>query len=451
MKITREETLPTEVILNIELEPDDLEPYLDRAYRRVVNKIRVPGFRQGKAPRAIVESLVGREHLLHEALNFLVPESVDQAVKQESIEPYMQPAVDVTELDPLSIKATVPLEPQVDLGNYQDLRIQPEPVNVTGEQVDEVVEHLRRDSAPWAPVDRPVQFDDLLTIDVEGTIDGRSVASDKGVEYVPSLESKSPLPGFSVHLEGAKEGETRSFSLKVPEDYSDVSMAGKECHFQVQVHGIKQKALPELDDEFAKGVGEGYESLEALKSSVLENLTRAAEREATQKLYAEALQQIVEGAGVDLPNLMVEREVDRLLREQAQSLQARRMTMDAYLQQLDKSAEELREELRPTTRERLVRSLVIRKLARDQGVEVTEEEVDREIEDMIANSDVKDQSLRRAMSSQSIRSSVESSILARKTLEQLAEIVQQERSAPEASAKAEEDSESDQGGTESGN
>ena len=136
MKVTREETLPTEVILNIVLEPDDIEPHLDWAYRRLVNKVRIPGFRMGKAPRAILENVVGREHLLHEALERVVSGSVDEAVKQESLKPYIQPDVDVTSLEPLSIKATVPLEPLVALGDYQSLRIDREPVSVGDKQVD---------------------------------------------------------------------------------------------------------------------------------------------------------------------------------------------------------------------------------------------------------------------------------------------------------------------------
>ena len=451
MKITREETLPTEITLNIELEPDDLEPYLDRAYRRVVKKVNVPGFRKGKAPRPIVESLIGREQLLHEALDFLVPESVDQAVRQEEIEPYVQPDVDVTNMDPLSIKATVPLEPQIVLSDYLSLRIDAEPVTVADDRVDEVLERLRDDSGPWEPVDRPAQFNDLLTLDVEGTVEGRTVASDTGIDYIPSMENMLPLPGFSAHIEGAKRDESKSFSLMVPDDYSDNSIASKECLFQIHVHEIKEKVLPDLDDEFAKGVGEGYENLQTLKESVLQNLIMAAQRASDQELHDKALQQVIEGTVVELPDLVVDRDVDNLMHDQARALEARRVDMDTYLQQVGKSEEELRLELRPVSRERLIRSLVLKKLAQDQGIEATVQETDAEVKNMFAGSNVKDKAVRRAMSSQGVRASIESSIVARKTLERLGQIVQGKEHVSKDSVAGEQAEPLNQGGTESVN
>ncbi len=434
MKVTREVTLPTEVILNIVLEPDDIEPHLDWAYRRLVNKVRIPGFRMGKAPRAILESVVGREHLLHEALERVVSGSVDEAVKQESLEPYIQPDVDVTSLEPLSIKATVPLEPLVTLGDYQSLRIDREPVSVGDEQVDDVLERLRSESAPWEPVDRPVQFDDQVTIDALGTVDGRTVVDDKGIEYVPSMENKLPLPGFSVYLEGAKKGESKTFTLTLAEDYSDSTLAGKECRFEVNIHEIKQKLLPELDDEFAKGVGEGFDSLQALKESVLENLTKTAEREADQELYEKAMQQVIDDATVEFPRMLVDRELEHMWLDREKALQSRRINMETYLQQVGKSEEELKEEMRPGTQERLVRSLALKKLAEDQNIEVTSEEVDKEIEGILSSSNTTDESVRQAVSSESFRNQIESTLLTRRTLERLAQIVQGDGAARKDSA-----------------
>jgi trigger factor len=432
LKIAREEALPKEIILNIELEAEDVEPYLERAYRSVVNRIRVPGFRLGKAPRSIVESLVGREHLLHEALGRIVTESVDKAVDQESIEAYIPPEVDVTSLEPLSIKATVPLEPQVSLGDYQSLRIERETTDITDQHVDDVLVNLRRESAPWEPVDRAVRFDDQVIIDVEGTVDGRSATSEKGIEFVPTLENKLPLPGFSVYLEGAKKGESKEFTLKVPEDYADSTLAEKECRFQVEVHEIKHRVLADLDDEFAKGVGQGFENLEALKDSIRESLTKAAESETEQKLYEESLKQVLDDATVEMSDVLVEREVERLWEDRSEVMKSRKMDMDTYLQQIGKSEEELKDEMRPGARERLIRSLVIGKLAREEGVEVDAEEVNQEIEQMMSLSGSADKAaVKRAISSESVRGSVESNIKARKAVARLAEIVQGKEEATE--------------------
>jgi trigger factor len=448
LKVTREATLPTEITLNIELEPEELEPYLDRAYRRVVNKVRVPGFRQGKAPRAVVEGMVGREHLLHEALDFMVPESVDKAVKQENIQPFVQPDIDILKLDPIQIKATVPLEPKVDLGGYQELRLEAEKIEVTEDKVTEVLERLSNDLAPWEPVEGPVQFEDLVTLNMDAKSELRTIANQKAVEFIPSLQNQLPLPGFSVQLEGAKKGETRTFTLKAPEDFGDKSVAGKDVEFKVTVHEIKRKNLPALDDDFAKGAGQGYESLEALKNSVRESLTRAAQREANRALYDKALKKVIEGATIEMPEMIVHREVDHMIREQAQALRSRRMDMETYLQQVGKTQEDLHKELEPQAKERTVRSLVLNKMAEDFKIEVSEEEVSQEIQETISSLETRDTNMGRLMTSPSMRASVESSIRVRKTLERLAEVVQGKAGAQDAVETAAKPA-SEEGGTQS--
>ncbi len=450
MKITRGETRPREVVLDIELEPDDVEPYLDRAYRHLVTRVRVPGFRPGKAPRAIVESLLGREHLLHEALETLVNDSVDKAVQQEQIEPYLQPDVDITEMDPVSIKAVIALEPQIKLGDYRSLRFQQEPAEVGEEQLQQVMDRLREEHAVWEPVDRPVQFDDLITIDAEGTIEGKPFVNNTGVQYIPSMENHVPLPGFSVGLEGAKKGESQTFTVKVPDDYSDASIAGKECHFRVEVHDVKRKILPDLDDEFAKGVGQGYEDLQSLKDFVLEDITRGAEQQALDELYERALQPLVESSTIEYPEMMLDREVDHLWQDQVRTLQIRRMDVDTYLQQLGKSEEEVRQELRPDATKRLDRMLVIRQLSQEEDITVDTDEVDQNILEMRAASSQDDTSeeLERFYSSESLRSSVESSIRTRKTLERLGQIVQGEAVEPAIGPEELENQQEESGGTE---
>ena len=435
MKITREETLVTEVILSIECDSDDVEPYLDWAYRRLVNKVRIPGFRMGKAPRSILEQTVGREHLLHEALERAVNGLVDKAVEQESLEPYVLPMVDVTGFDPLSLKATVPLEPIVSLGDYRSLRIDRRPINVGEEQVNEVLERLRVEAAPWEPVDRPVQFQDQITIDVMGTVDGRTVVDNKGIDYIPSMENKLPLPGFSVMIEGAKKGDSKTFNLPVPSENEDSEISGKECRFQVVISEVKQKVLPDLDNEFAKGVGEGYDNLEALKESVLENLTSTAEREVDQELYDEALDQVTQGAEVEFAEVLVDRQLDHIWHERSQAMQAQRMDMDTYLQQIGKSEEEVKEEMRPGTRERLVRSLILEKLTEEENIVVTPEDVDKQIEEIVTASGTSDESVRQTVSSEGFRHSVESTLNTRKTLERLAQIVQRHETEDEPSSE----------------
>ena len=424
MKVTMEETSPREVKLNIELESADVEPYLDKAYKRVVNKIQIPGFRPGKAPRWRVEQVAGREALVRESLDSIAQESLEKAIKQENLEAFGEPEVELVEIDPLSFKAVVSLEPVVDLGAFRSLRLEPEPFEVTEEQVDSVLERMQYDAAPWEPVDRPVKFGDLLNIDLDGTVEGNKVADEKGVDFIPRQDNPLPFPGFSVYLEGMNKEESKEFTLDVPEDYSDNSIAGKECRFKVKVLETKEKVLSELDDEFAKGVGTGYESLEALRTGVLTDLTERAQSLTQRAFQEKSLEEVIKGAAVEVSELTTNKEIDHLLEEQEQALQARRMDMDTYLQNAGKTREELREELRPTAEERLTRFLVIRRLAREEAIEVSSDEIDGEVESLTSGASESGDSLRQALSSERARSSIGSSILTRKVLERLAQIVE---------------------------
>ena len=426
MKITREETSPRQVLLNIELEPTDVDPYLDRSYKKVVNRVQIPGFRRGKAPRYIVENHVGREALVRESLDVIIREALERGINDEALESFGEPDVELVEIDPLSFKAVVPLEPIVDLGDFRSLRLQPEPVEVTDEQVDSVLQRMRYDAAPWEPVDRPVKFGDLVALNVDGFIEGKKVADDRGVDFIPSQDNPFPFPGFSIYLEGTQKGESKEFTLQVPENYQDSTISGKECRFNVQVLEIKEKNLPELDDEFAKGVGEGYADQDALKASILKDLTEQMERAAQRSFENSSLEEIIKGATVEVPDLTTNREIDHLLEERLQAQQGRQMDMDAYLRNVGKTRDEVRDEVRATAQERLTRFLVLRKLAQGEGIEVLPEDIDAEVDKIASNSTESGESLRQALSSESARSSLSNAILTRKVLERLAQIVRGE-------------------------
>ena len=423
MKITREETSPLEVVLNVELESDDVEPYLARSYKQVVNRLQIPGFRRGKAPRVLVENYMGREAMVRESLDLIVRESLDKAIEEEKLEIFGEPDVDVAEIDPVSFKAVLSLEPIVDLGDFRNLRLEPEPVEVTEEQVDAALEEIRYDAAPWEPSDGPVKFGNLITLDVDGTIDGKKVADDRGVEFMPSLDNPRPFPGFSVYLEGMKKEESKEFTLEVPEDYPDTAIASKQCRFSVRVLEIKEKLLAELDDEFAKGVGEGYDGLEALRASIRQNLTEHAERAAQRAFQERSLEEVIKGASVEVSELTTNREIDHILEERLRATQGRQVDMDTYLKDVGKSREELREELRPAAKGRLTHFLTVRKLSQQEGIEISPEEIDAEVERLTSGSSESMQSLRQALSSESSRVSIRNAILTRKVLECVGQIV----------------------------
>ena len=426
MNITKESDSPTEVVLKVELEPEDEEPFISRSYRRIVSRINIPGFRRGKAPRSIVESHLGRTALVQEALEFMVPETLDQILKQENLQAFMEPDLEVLEIEPVSFKAVVTLEPVVELGDLRSIKVEREPVEVTAEQVDEVIEQLQYESAPWEPADRPVQFGDLLSLDVTGTIGGEEVIRDENIDFIPQLDNPLPIPGFSVYLEGMAEGQEKEFTLTVPEDHSQDQFAGRECHLKVALLSIKAKTLPELDDEFAKGIRDGYESMEALTDYVRQQLTEAAENAAARRLEQEGLEELLKISTIQASDLIYQREADRLYEEQERAVQERRMDMDTYLSHVGKSTEEWRKELEPQAERQLNNYLVVRKLAQDQGIEIEPDEVQAEIASMLQDAGDAQEQMQRILGSSNAQESIRSNLLNRKVMGRLAEIIQGE-------------------------
>jgi len=250
-----------------------------------------------------------------------------------------------------------------------------------------------------------------------------------------------------VMLEGSKKGDDKTFTLQVPDDFGNEEYDGKECRFHVVISEVKRRALPDLDDEFAKGIGPGFDTLEALGESVMENLVSTAEREADQELYDKAMEQVIEGSTVEFADVLLERQLDHMWHERTQALQAQRMDMDDYLNQIGKTEEEIREEMKPDTREGMVRSFVLRKLAEEEGIEVSDEELDEAIDQLVVDSGgAGDPSVREAVSSEEFRNSIASNMKTKKTLERLALIVQGKEEEKESPAEAKTTTDEEQGG-----
>ncbi len=424
MKVTKESVTSIEVTLNVEMDSADEDPFLDRSYRRTVGRLQIPGFRKGKAPRSIVESYVGRTALVQEALDFMIPETLDQALKDEDLQAFAEPQVEVLEIEPVSFKAVVPLEPVVDLGDYQNIRIDKTPVEITDEQVNDVIERLRRESAPWETADRGVEWGDLLNLNVKGSVDDEEVVNDQGVDYIPQEDNVLPFPGFAAYLEEMTEGQEKDFTLTIPEDYPRPQFAGKECNFHVDVLSVKVKNLAELDDEFAKGVGEGFETFDALLEHVRGRLTEESEYEATREIEMKSVAELVSIASVQASDALYQRELEMMQQERQRMLQGQRLDMDTYLKYIGKTEEEFLEELRPTANERLTRYLVMRKLSQEAAIEVSDEEVQEEIEGALADAGENAQQMQRTLSTDSAKENIRSSILNRKVLQHLVEIAQ---------------------------
>ena len=424
MNVTRESENPTEVTLSILMDSEDEEPFLNRSYRRLAGRVRIPGFRPGKAPRSVVESHLGRATLVQEALEFMIPESLDQVLREHEIRAFTEPQLEVLDLEPVSFKAVVPLEPTVDLGDFHSIRLQPAEVEIGDEDVTRVLESLQYESAPWEPADRPVIFGDLVTVNVRGTIAGEDVINDEGVDYIPQMDNNLPVPGFSVYIEGMTEGQEKEFTLPLPEDSIPEGSAASECHFHVEVISVKEKQLPELDDEFAKGVREGFDNMEALSEHIRQRLAEDAETTALRELERNSLEEVKKIATIQASELIYQREMESIREDHERTLRNQRLDMDTYLRFIGQTEQEWEEQLRPQAEDRLTTFLVLRKLAEQEEVEVEPSDVDEEIDRLMENSaEETAEGLRRMLSTEDSRESIRSSLLNRKVMARLVEIV----------------------------
>ncbi len=435
MKVSTERIPESQVVLEIEVKPERLERSLERAYRRLAQKTEVPGFRKGKTPRHMLERYLGRDAVMQEALGLLIPEVYNQAIEEEDIDAIDYPSIEVVQQEPLIFKATVAVRPSVDLGNYREVRVEREPATVSEEQVNEKLEELRHRYAILEPVDRPLQMGDLVRADVGVSVDGRSVFSEDDAEFRLRQDMPILLPGFVEQLVGSEKGAERQFSLELPQDYPQPPLAGKTCLCRVLVKEIKEESLPDLTDAFAADVGEGFPSLEALRQRLESDLRESAEQEADARYQEKVVDGVIAGASVEFPPVLTERETEHLLREQVSSSGAG--DIERYLRQVRKSEEELRQELRFQAVERIQRSLVLGKVAEVEGVSVSEEDIDAEIERLAASAGPRADGVRKVFGSAGGREAVERSLLTRRTAERLVAIASGQEAPPPAEAEEE--------------
>ena len=422
MKVSAEPIENSQVVLNVEMDDVEVDGYMDKAYGRLVRKVSVPGFRKGKTPRAILEQHIGRETLLQEALEQMIPKAYEEALAGQEIDAIGQPQVDLIQIEPVIFKATVPVRPTVKLGDYKEIRIESETVEVSDEEIEATIEQVRTQNAVLVPVERPVQFGDTVIIDVEGESQGESFPIRKDLTYEVTEGAPLPLPGFAEKLEGMKKGEEKSFVLSYPSDYEMEGLAGKEHAFKVTVTEIKEKQLPDADDEFAKSLGS--DDFASLREQIAVNLKARADERARTEFEQKTVKAAVEPSEVEFPPILTEREIDRLLSEEARFFPDGATGLENYLGSIGKTMENHREELRQVANERVVQSLVLEKIAEAENIEVTTSEIEQEIEKMVKESPDEKQAeeVRKLFELPPARESIKQFITGRKTVEQLVEI-----------------------------
>lgn len=423
MKATLEKLENDRVKLEIEVEPERVDTALDRAYRKVVKQVNVPGFRKGKVPRAVLERMYGIGVLLDEALEELVPEAYSEAVNETKIEPIDQPHIDVIEFEPgkpFRFKAEVQVLPEVELGEYKGVAVTRQLERITDENVDEVLAQYREAQAQLVTVDRDtVEEGDYALIDFEGYLDGQPFPGGAAKDYTLHIGSGQFVPGFEEQLIGAKVGEETELTVTFPDNYHSLDLAGKETTFKVTVRSIKVKELPELDDEFAKDVSD-KETLAELRADIRERLAKEAERRADERMRNKIVEIVTERAEVNVPDILVDRESEAMVDEFLHSLYHQGVDPDTYLERNNLTKDDLKKDVAPEALRRTKTSLVIDAIGEAEGITVSDEEIDARIADM-AGEGPESERYRALLNTPAVRQRLSSQLKVTKTIDLLVE------------------------------
>jgi trigger factor len=420
MKVDTEQLPDGEVALSFEVDDARVERAMDAAYRRVANRVDIAGFRRGKAPRQLVERMVGRESLLEEALNQLLPEVYEEAIKETNVDAVTEPEFDVESLEPLRAKATVVVRPMVTLGDYKAVsKDAPQPA-ISEEEIDTVLQGLRDRHAEWVPADRAAAEGDRVTMDVSGVVGDETIIDQDDVEYVIDPESKAPLPGFAEQLAGLSTGDEKSFDIEVDAESGDERLAGKTVTFKVAIKDVKAKELPELDDFFAATVGT-YKDLAELKSDVEAQLRMRALISARQALEQEVLNEVVDASTLELPEKLIEYQIDRQLHNMEHDLANIGLDLERYKQIRQLSDEDLRGEMRESAQRTLRQQYTLRAIADQEELTVEDEQIDEAIRSALQSEGRDQKAIARAVKSPEIRERARASLLERRAVQWLME------------------------------
>lgn len=382
MNVIHEKTDNGEVVLTVEVDDDQYDRHLTSASRRLSQRFDIPGFRKGKAPRVIVQSFVGIESLAEEALKSLVPEVVNEAIQQEDIDAFATPKVEVEELEPaVKIKATVPLMPSIKIGDYKSVRVDDQPEEITDETVDDAIERLRRTQSYLEPVDRAAQIDDVVTMSINAVVGDRVVLDVEDREVLLREKVSVPFENFYEEVAGLSAGGERSLQLTVPDELRDEEIVGKTADVQIKVSGVKQEVLPPLDDGLAALYNEdGVTTLLELRSHLQTALEESAEARLMRELETKVVDAIADVSEVEISPIIIEREGQYIIQSQVERHNQLLGNDRSSAIDVDDIPSETYEQAESEAEFRIRRSLVMSELVKLEDVEVTDDEINAEIE-----------------------------------------------------------------------
>ncbi len=421
MKVTAERIPEAQMRLEIELDDARVKKSLDQAARRLSQRFRIPGFRQGKAPRRVVESALGADRVFEEAAERLLPQALTEAIEQEGLEPVAPPTIDdITGREPVAFVATVPLTPVVELGDYQSISVAKPESQFSEEMLEERLLELRRQHAVLEPVDRAPELDDRVTADVKAEVEGETILDQPGAEFHLREGAVVGVPGLSDKLVGVAVGEEHTIPIEVDEDWDDEEVAGKTVTFTVTIHDVKAEELPDADDDFAMEVSEEFETFAQLRERVETGLREQTDQQADQEFSQAVMRAAVDRATLEYPPALVEHEVEHMRQDFA-----RQMGQDpnTFLREDSESGEQLMASFRSQANERVMNTLVLQHIGEAEGVEVLDEEVTADIRNMFGQfTEISPEQAEETLSDEGFRANVQARMVRERTVERLQQI-----------------------------
>ncbi|MBC8591509.1 trigger factor [Wansuia hejianensis] len=382
MKAVFEKKEGNKVSFSFEIGSDEFKKAEQQAYLKNRGRFNIPGFRKGKVPKKIIELNYGEGIFYEDAINLLLPEAYGKAIEELELEPVDTPEVDIEEIEkdsPIVVKIKVDVKPEVKLGDYKSIELEKIEYNVTDEMIESELKSLQDANARLIDGnDRQVKQGDLLTIDFEGYVDGEQFPGGTAEGHKLEIGSNTFIPGFEEQLVGKSKDEEVEVNVKFPEEYHEESLAGKDAMFKVTIHDIKEKELPELDDELAKDISE-FDTLEELKNDIKERLEKELKTQETIEKENRVIEKVIEISEVDIPEGMIESQIDDEIKQFDYRLRTQGLEFETYLELMGSDIDAIRDQFRPAATQRVNADLVLEAISKAENIEVTDEDIDEEL------------------------------------------------------------------------
>ena len=383
MKIKKGKVRNQQLVITLTVDDEEIEKHLQRASVKLSSRLKIPGFRKGKAPRSIVEQLVGRDGLVEESLDEALPDVVHKAIEEENIEVFSAPKVSKIDLQPkMTIEAVLALKPMVQLSKISGIKVKIEKEKITAKEVNKVIDEIRDQNGTWLPVKRPAKMGDLLTVDFKCEVADKVILDHSSIDLLLDVqfEDNLKMPGLMKKMTGILMEGSKVFSIVLPNDYPEEDLREKKANFAVLIREIKEKNLPNVDDSLANTIDSSVKDLKELKKKIKINLEQSAEKKWEQLFWDDYLKQIVDSSNYTIADLMVEQETDLLLSQQKKMIENQKIEFVEYLKQINKSEEDFIAELKATADSRIKRSLTIDELLEHYEINVEEDRVREDLD-----------------------------------------------------------------------